>query len=75
MGYLFIVDQNNHRIVGAGPTGYQCIVGCSGQNGSASFQLLFPSYSAFDVDGNLFVTDASNGRIQEFMLGSNTCSK
>ena len=36
-GYLFIVDQNNHRIVGAGPTGYRCIVGCSGQNGSAPF--------------------------------------
>jgi hypothetical protein len=74
-GYLFIVDQNNHRIVGAGPTGFRCIVGCSGQNGSASFQLLFPSYLAFDMDGNLFVTDASNGRIQEFMLGSNACSK
>ena len=74
-GYLFIVDQNNHRVVGAGPTGYRCIVGCAGQNGSASFQLLYPSYLAFDVDGNLFVNDASNGRIQQFMLGSNACSE
>ena len=74
-GYLFIVDQNNHRIIGAGPTGFRCIVGCSSQSGSTSFQLQFPSHLAFDMDGNLFVTDMSNGRIQQFMLGSNTCSK
>jgi hypothetical protein len=74
-GYLFIVDQNNHRVVGAGPTGFRCIVGCSAQSGSTLFQLQFPSYLAFDADGNLFVSDAGNSRVQKYILGSNACSK
>ena len=28
-GYLFIVDRGNHRIVGSGPYGFRCLVGCS----------------------------------------------
>ena len=74
-GYLFIADQKNHRIVGAGPTGFRCIVGCSSQNGSASFQLKLPSSLAFDITGNLYVMDSGNGRMQVFSLGSNTCGK
>ena len=74
-GYLFIADQKNHRIVGAGPTGFRCIVGCSSQNGSASFQLKLPSSLAFDTTGNLYVMDSGNGRMQVFSLGSNTCGK
>ena len=74
-GYLFIVDQNSHRIVGAGPIGFRCILGCSGQNGSASFQLQSPRSLAFDINGNLMVGDWGNGRVQEFVLASNVCSK
>ena len=74
-GYLFIADQNNHRVVGAGWAGFRCIVGCSGQNGSSSFQLQSPRSLAFDANGNLLVGDWGNGRIQEFVLGSNACSK
>ena len=74
-GFLFIVDQNHHRVIGAGPTGFRCIVGCSGLSGSSSSQLLSPRWLAFDVDGNLLVTDFSNGRIQKFLLASNSCSK
>ena len=32
--YLFITDSNNHRIVGSGPNGFRCLVGCSGSSGS-----------------------------------------
>ena len=28
--YLFIVDYYNDRVVGSGPNGFRCIVGCSG---------------------------------------------
>ena len=32
-GYMFIADAGKHRIVGSGPAGFRCIVGCSEQLG------------------------------------------
>ena len=29
-GYLFIVDHLQHRIIGSGPQGFRCIIGCTG---------------------------------------------
>ena len=66
--YLFIVDSFNHRIIGSGPNGFRCLVGCSGSNGSASNQLLFPQSMAFDSSGNIFVTDQGNNRVQRFTI-------
>jgi hypothetical protein len=63
--YLFIVDFNNHRIVGSGPNGFRCLVGCYGW-GSQSNQLIYPITLSFDRSGNMFVTDPSNNRIQKF---------
>ena len=74
-GYLFIVDQNNHRIVGGSFNGFRCVVGCSGQNGSATSQLQFPRSVAFDMNGNLMVGDRGNARVQEFALRNQYCSK
>ena len=74
-GYLFIVDQNNHRIVGSGPAGFRCVVGCYSSNGSALYQLRSPRSLAFDTNGDLMVGDWGNGRIQQFVLASNSCSK
>src|SRR5207244_2151424 len=51
--HLFIVDQNNHRIVELGPNISRCLVGCSGY-GSASFQLNYPQTLSFDSYGNMF---------------------
>ena len=73
--FLFIVDHQNHRVVGSGPTGFRCIVGCSGGNGATAFQLNSPRSLAFDTDGNLFVLDSGIGRIQKFQLATNTCSE
>ena len=73
--YLFIVDQSNHRIVGSGPNGFRCLVGCSGTGGSASDQLYYPLSMAFDSYGNLLIADTDNGRIQKFILSTNSCSK
>ena len=74
-GYMFIADTANHRIVGSGPAGFRCIVGCTGQSGIFASQLNAPRSLAFDTDGNLFVTDTRNGRIQKFIMASNSCSK
>jgi DNA-binding beta-propeller fold protein YncE len=73
--YLFIVDQNNHRIVGSGPNGFRCLVGCSGSYGSASNELWLPWTLSFDSHGNMFVTDYENSRIQKFVLSSDSCGK
>ena len=73
-GYMFIVDNSNHRIVGSGPRGYRCLVGCSRTGGSTSNRLSFPQMMHFDSDGNLLVTDTGNGRVQKFLL-SNNCTR
>jgi tripartite motif-containing protein 71 len=74
-GYLYIVDNGNHRIVGSGPNGFHCIAGCSGTTGSANNQLSFPWSFSFERYGNIFVNDQGNSRIQKFLISSNSCSK
>ncbi|CAF1283216.1 unnamed protein product [Adineta steineri] len=65
--YLFIVDNNNDRIVGSSLYGFRCLVGCYGW-GSQSNQLNYPFSFSFDGSGNMFVTDQLNHRIQKFLL-------
>jgi hypothetical protein len=72
--YLFIVDSGNHRIVGSGPTGFRCVVGCFG-GGSAPNQLNNPQSMSFDSFGNIFIIDPDNSRTQKLMLATNSCSK
>ena len=74
-GYLFIVDQAHCRVVGSGPNGFRCVVGCSGKNGSVANRLNWPFGLSFDSHGNLFVSDSHNHRIQKFLLANNNCSK
>ncbi|CAF4539109.1 unnamed protein product, partial [Rotaria socialis] len=73
-GYLFIVDSGNNRIVGSGPNGFRCIVGCSGASGSGPTQLNGPQSIAFDSNGNIYVTDTQNNRVQNFVLINNPCN-
>ena len=73
--YLFIVDGWNNRIVGSGPNGFRCLIGCSGSAGSASNQLNIPITLSFDSYGNMFVTDFNNSRIQKFILLSNSSGR
>jgi hypothetical protein len=72
--YLIIVDNNNGRIVGSGPNGFRCLVGCFGK-GSQSNQLNFPATLSFDRSGNMFVVDESDHRIQKFDYLQNSCGK
>lgn len=73
-GYLFIVERNGHRVIGSGPNGYQCIIGCSG-SGGLSNQLYYPRSLSFDSFGNIYVADTDNSRIQKFLLINNSCGK
>ena len=72
-GYLFIVDSNQHRIVGSDASGFRCLVGCSGSAGSDAEHLQYPQSMAFDSYGNIYVTDRFNNRIQKFLLRTNSC--
>jgi hypothetical protein len=74
-GYLYIADWDNSRIIGSGPNGFRCIVGCTGANGSASNQFNNVRSLSFDSYGNIFVIDRSNKRIQKFFLATNSCGK
>ena len=74
-GYIFIADENSHRIVGSDRNGFRCVVGCSGSGGTASNQLYLPHSLSFDTNGNMFVADRGNDRIQKFRLSSSLCSK
>lgn len=67
-GYLYIVDRDYGRIVGSGPNGFRCLVGCFNSGGNTPDQLNFPRNLAFDSYGNLFVTDTANHRVQKFTL-------
>ena len=74
-GYLFILDTYHFRIVGSGPNGFRCVIGCTNGLGSSSYQLSVARSMAFDSHGNIFVLDTDNARVQKFFLTSNTCSK
>ena len=71
-GYLFVVDICMNRIIGDGRDGYRCIVGCSNTEGPASNQLFQPTQLSFDRDGNIYVSDWANHRIQKFWLIAET---
>ena len=72
---LFIADTMNHRIVASGSGGFRCIVGCGGTAGSAANELNIPVSLSFDRDGNLFVVDQGNARLQKFDMQTITCRK
>ena len=72
-GYLFIVDNCNHRIIGSDRWGFRCVVGCSGGGTSVVIQLNFPVTMNFDSNGNHYVLNVVNHRVQKFFLATNSC--
>ncbi len=74
--YLYIVDSGHDRIIADGPNGFRYLVaGYSSWSSVYYNQLSYPQSMVFDRDGNLFVTDMENNRIQKFMLLNNSLSK
>jgi hypothetical protein len=70
--YLFIADTFNYRIVGSGPNGFRCLVGCYKQ-GYQLHQWLQAFSFSFDRSGNIFV--GGNNRIQKFIYVKKSCGK
>jgi len=71
--YLFIVDSGNHRIIGQGPDGFRCIIGCF----TSINLLLHPQTMSFDSCGNIYVMDSPLliQRIQKFLIYNTVCGK
>jgi len=71
-GYMYIADLLEHRIIMITDDGFRCLFGCSTIAGVTTGTLSSPSDLKFDNQGNLYVSDRSNARIQKFMLLPNT---
>jgi hypothetical protein len=72
--YLFIVDMTLKRIVGSGPDGYRCLIGCTSESSAVDGRTFTGlRHLAFDSSGNIFVTDRENDRILKFFLATNSC--
>ena len=72
-GFLFIVDNGNHRILRENKYGFICLIACSKSIGSDQNHLHYPFTMAFDYHGNIFITDQNNHRIQLFLFKQNSC--
>ena len=70
-GNLYIADRNNHRVRKVDTSGIittvagNGIAGFSGDGGKAAQAMLnLPSGVAIDDDGNIYISDRSNGRVR-----------
>lgn len=73
--YLYIVDNDNHRIIRSKDDQFLCIIGCTGKYGTAPNELHKPYAIQFDPYGNLYVVDEFNSCIQKFKLATSSCGK
>ena len=73
---LYIADSANHRIQywPASASSGTTIAGVSGSSGSSTSQLNEPSDITVDANGNFYVADRGNSRIQFFRNGTTTGS-
>jgi DNA-binding beta-propeller fold protein YncE len=69
------MDQKNHRLIGSDERGFRCIIGCETGEGSKAEQLTNHHQFAFDRDGNIYVADFGNNRVQKFELMTNSCGE
>jgi sugar lactone lactonase YvrE len=76
LGTVYVADNGNHRIVRwrKGATQGSVIVGENGGGGGQSNQLYRPDGLSFDRNGNLYVVEYGNDRVQKFNI-ENTGNK
>ena len=65
---LYIADNENNRIIRVNKDQYDCIIGCSRQQGAGPDQFHKSYALRFDSYGNLYVIDEFNHRLQKFIL-------
>jgi sugar lactone lactonase YvrE len=68
LGQIYVVDCGNHRVMRWPKEGKEGRIVVGGRNGKGaqSNQFNGPKGLAFDRDGNLYVADSGNHRIQKF---------
>ena len=71
--HLFIVDQNNKRIIMFNSIRFECVIGCSYGHGFS--QLEKPYALAFNSMGDMYVVDSGKNRLQKYNFISTSCSK
>ncbi len=65
--YIYIADGGNHRVqifYQAAPRNYYATLGTGG--GSGDYQFNWPGDIAVDLNGNIYVADELNSRVQKF---------
>lgn len=69
-GNLYIVDSSNSRVQKWSPnaTSGVTVAGISGERGSDDFHLNNPSDVFVDAEGNIYVADTDNQRIQKYKV-------
>jgi len=67
---VYVAEAGNNRIMrwSKGATQGNVIVGGNGQGGQLN-QLSWPAGLSLDLQGNLYVADFSNHRVQTFIIG------
>src|SRR5271166_651061 len=83
-GNIWVADTSNHRVekfnnsgtflLGIG-AGYNGVSGSIGSSGSGNGQFNQPSSIAFDANGNVWVLDNGNNRVEEFNSSGTYMSK
>ncbi|CAF1148023.1 unnamed protein product [Adineta ricciae] len=74
-GTVFVADYGNHRIMKwlKGANNGTLVAGVSGSAGNTAMKLYGPSGIQFDKNGDLYVSDYGNNRIQRFTINSTSC--
>ncbi len=74
LGALYVVEYGRNQVTRWLPGGKPGIVIAGGRNqGFQSDQLALPTDIGFDLDGNLYVADSGNHRVQKFNIDKTSC--
>ena len=74
-GYVYVLERSNNRVTRWSPgakTGTIIIGG--GGSGNAADKLNSPSDISFDDEGNIYIADTNNHRVQKFLIDKSSCN-
>ncbi|CAF1441000.1 unnamed protein product, partial [Didymodactylos carnosus] len=74
-GTVYVADYDNHRIMKwlKNANNGTLVAGISGSPGTTATQLNNPSGVRFDKNGDMYVSEYSNNRVQRFTINNTSC--